>query len=305
MRRATRWTRRALLRAGAASGVAALAGCQSLTATDTHAEQVEDESTTRTRTTETAETGPEGFTPDPPTAPYGDDTGDEPVAVRGALYLPARAFNVYQMWADYDPDVVERDLGYAADLNLNAVRTWLSYEQWKRDDAALEEAFDHFLSAADDEDIEVLVGVFEGIGEEPTEKHLTDTNPWTAKAVLSPATRVVERRKRWDRPRRYVRWFMDRYRDDDRLLAIETMNEPGWNVHRKRFTRSMHQTLVEERGDVPSAWGRRAWRTTPTTSTGGSTCSSSTTTSPSRGTSTAPHSARSTCSPTASRNRSG
>ncbi|QLG63963.1 glycoside hydrolase [Halorarum salinum] len=170
------------------------------------------------------------------------------------MYLPARAFNSYQMWSDYDREVIERDLGYAASVNLNAVRTWLCYEHWLEDPEAHGRALEHFLRAADERDIRVLLGVFEGVGEPPTEENLENTNPVDAVGVFSPSGDVVRNPDLWDRPREFVRWVMDRHRDDDRLLAIEIMNEPGWTIQ-KSFARGMHETLREERGDVPLTVG--------------------------------------------------
>ena len=176
------------------------------------------------------------------------------VDVRGAIYLPARAFNTYQMWRDYDRKVIERDLGYAASVGLTAVRTWLSYEHWLEAPKAHGEALEHFLNAADAEGIEVLLGVFEGVGRPPTEENLTNTDPTSAVGVFSPAWSVVRNPGKWDRPRQFVRWVMERHRDDDRLLAIEVMNEPGWTIQ-QQFARDMFGTLREERGEVPLTVG--------------------------------------------------
>lgn len=178
-----------------------------------------------------------------------------PVDIRGTLYLPARAYNTYQMWNEYDRAVIERDLGYAARLNLNAIRTWLSYEFWAEDSDAHGDAIDHFLSAAADRGIDVLFGLFEGVGVDPTSDRLHDTDPTTARAVRSPALAVASDPSRWAKPRAFVRWFMDRYRNDDRLLAIEVMNEPGWIPAQKAFASEMFETLVAERGSVPLTVG--------------------------------------------------
>lgn len=100
-----------------------------------------------------------------------------------------------------------------------------------------------------------ILGLFESVGQEPTEENLTNTDPWTAPPVQSPSSRVMQNEYRWDDPREYVRWFMERHRDDDRLLAVEVMNEPGWLPDMKRFAGGMFETLGEERGSVPLTVG--------------------------------------------------
>jgi hypothetical protein len=179
----------------------------------------------------------------------------EPVDVRGALYLPTRAFNHYQMWANYDRDVIERDLGYATRVNLNALRTWANYEFWKEDPDAHLERLEHFLTTADEKGMKVLFGLFDAIGKDPTEEQLTNTDLMSATAVQSPPGDVIVNESRWEETREYVRWFMDNFRDDDRLLGIEANNEPGWGEPTKEFTKGMFETMKENRGSVPLTVG--------------------------------------------------
>src|SRR5207244_13197320 len=58
---------------------------------------------------------------------------DEAKNIRGAVYIPTSAFTAYQMWRDYDRDITQRDLSYAAKLKLNALRVFLSYEYFLED----------------------------------------------------------------------------------------------------------------------------------------------------------------------------
>lgn len=184
------------------------------------------------------------------------NTEDEAtVDIRGTLYLPSRDFNFYQMWEDYSPEIIERDLTYAARLNLNAIRTWVSYEFWLENQVAHRKAIDHFLTAASKRNIRVLFSLFENVGSNPSHENLTNTDPKTATAVRSPSLKVVQNQNRWAKPREFVNWFMDLYRDDERLLAIEAMNEPGWRNDVKRFAKNMFQILLQNRGTIPLTVG--------------------------------------------------
>lgn len=184
------------------------------------------------------------------------NTEDEAtVDIRGTLYLPSRDFNFYQMWDNYSPEIIERDLTYAARLNLNAIRTWVSYEYWLKNPIAHRKAIDHFLTTASKRNIRVLFSLFENVGSAPSHKNLTNTDPKTATAVRSPSLKVIQNQNRWAKPREFVRWFMDLYRDDERLLAIEAMNEPGWRNDVKRFAKNMFQILLQNRGTIPLTVG--------------------------------------------------
>ena len=177
------------------------------------------------------------------------------VDIRGTLYLPSRDFNFYQMWDNYSPEIIERDLTYAARLNLNAIRTWVSYEYWLNNPVAHRKAIDHFLTTASKRNIRVLFSLFENVGSAPSHENLTNTDPKTATAVRSPSLKVIQNQNRWAKPREFVRWFMNLYRDDERLLAIEAMNEPGWRNDVKRFAKNMFQILLQNRGTIPLTVG--------------------------------------------------
>ncbi|GAA0255406.1 glycoside hydrolase family 5 protein [Haladaptatus pallidirubidus] len=178
-----------------------------------------------------------------------------PVDIRGALYLPSRDFNFYQMWANYLPEIIERDLGYASRLGLNAIRTWVSYEFWLENPTKHRKAIEHFLTAASKRGINVLLSLFENVGTKPTHENLTNTDPQTATPVRSPSLKVIQNPKRWTKPHEFVQWFMNLHRNDERLLAIEVMNEPGWRNDVKKFAKDMFQTLLHNRGTIPLTVG--------------------------------------------------
>ena len=242
-------TRRDVLRLGVGAGVTALAGCGALSGTQSsQSSQSESNSSGAPNDSQSADqerstTGTREFKTSPT------------VDVRGAIYMPARAWNNYQMYANYDPTIIERDFGYAKRVNLNAIRTWLNYEFWEEDPQAAEKHFEHLLTAADDRGIRVLVTLFDGVGIAPTEENLTNTDPMNATTISSPSMPVVKDRSRWDKPREYLRWVLERYGDDDRILGLELMNEPGWIPAKVRFCEAMFKTMRRNRGSVPLTVG--------------------------------------------------
>ncbi|MGC9261401.1 MAG: ubiquinol-cytochrome c reductase iron-sulfur subunit N-terminal domain-containing protein [Phycisphaerae bacterium] len=173
---------------------------------------------------------------------------------RGSIYIPARAWNAYQMWQYYDSKIIRRDIGYAQSLRLNALRVWLSYEFWLTDHAAFQQRFDHFLHSCSTAGITVMPVLFEGDGVEPTPTHIADTHPMTASDLLSPSSHVVTNRRLWHRPMEYLDWFMEHFRDDRRLLAIEVQNEP-WGAPRHHFAEAMVRHAAKQRGTVPLSIG--------------------------------------------------
>src|SRR2546426_11903750 len=118
-------------------------------------------------------------------------TIEEAKNIRGAVYIPARAWNVFQMWRDYDRAAIERDLSYAAKLKLNAVRVWLSFDYWLTDRGRMENSFYHLLQTAHARKIKILACLFDCCGIDLTPESLNDTNPQTAVATRSPHPDIV------------------------------------------------------------------------------------------------------------------
>lgn len=177
--------------------------------------------------------------------------------VRGAVYFPARAYNTYQTWADYDPGEAIRDLGLADAVGLNAVRVFLSFEFWREDRAAMRRSIDHFFATAERQGLAVLPVLFESVGRAPTPQNLRDRSFETSTAVRSPGPAVVRDRESWDAPRRFVEWVVDRVGDHEALLAVEVMNEPcGWEP-RVSFCRAMLRAARSEDADVPLTMGSK------------------------------------------------
>ena len=175
--------------------------------------------------------------------------------VRGAVYVPARAYNTYQFWRDYDVAVIARDFGYARRLRLNALRLWVSYERWLEAPAEVERNAEHLLTTAAANGLRVMAVLFEQCGIEPTPRSMADRDPLTAFCLRSPHADVVNDPARWDEPRRFVRWFMDRFgATDERLLAVEPMNEPK-SLRDHQFARAMMAVANERRGRVPLTVG--------------------------------------------------
>lgn len=175
--------------------------------------------------------------------------------IRGAMYFPARAYNAYQTWNEYDHEIAVRDMGYAQRLNLNAVRFFLSYEYWLKEPEEQGTRFDDFLDVCQSKGIKALPAFFEGCGVEPSEEMFYSKDCFTAFAIFSPGTVVVNDQSAWKKTAEFVTWFMEQFGSDDRLVAIEVMNEPKFNVPELKFARAMLKVADALRGTIPLSIG--------------------------------------------------
>lgn len=184
---------------------------------------------------------------------------DDPSAIRGAIYVPAEAYNAPQMWRDFDPAQTARDFDDAKAIHLNALRIWASYEYWRTNPSKFGQEFDRFLAIAKQHDIRILVSLFENDGVAPTPANMWSKDPKEAFAIQSPGRAIAAGpASGWSEPRRFVQWFMERYGRDDRLLAIEIMNEPneaGANTPTVPFAKAMFTTAKSLQGIVPLTIG--------------------------------------------------
>lgn len=196
-----------------------------------------------------------------PTATTASTPDDNPHSgLRGAIYWPAQAYNHYQVWSEYDSEEIDRDFGYAADLNLNSLRVIMGWEYWRDHLKQFKRKLDHFLTTANKYNLQILPVFFESIGAEPTEKNLSDTNVLTSFAVKSPSTAVLTNTDLWEGPRQFVQWFTNNYGHHDAVIALEIMNEPVGKQGCVDFCRAMLRAARDADSSVPLTMGSREIR---------------------------------------------
>ncbi len=152
-----------------------------------------------------------------PATASADDFSD----MRGANYVPSYARNDVQIWMDYDPAVIDRELGYAKRLKLNTVRVFLQYTVYERDPKLFLERFESFLSLCGKHQIRMMPVVFDScFGEFPDLLRYRDKD-WMAcpgQNRLGPDD--------WPKLEQYVRDVVGGHKDDRRIVMWDVMNEP-------------------------------------------------------------------------------
>lgn len=132
----------------------------------------------------------------------------------------------------FDRDGIARELGWAADLGMNSIRTNLHFLVWKHDRDGLMIRFDWLLQTAADRGLSVMPVLFDDCsfgGLEPVYGPQPDLVPGihNSRAVASPGRAAVMDRTLWPNFRAYVEDIIRVHRDDPRVLAWDLYNEPG------------------------------------------------------------------------------
>jgi hypothetical protein len=150
----------------------------------------------------------------------------------GCNFTPSYAINQLEMWqhGTFDPDVINRELGWAASIGMNTVRVFLHDLDYQTDPAGFKRRIDLFLALAGGHRIRPMFVFFDDCwnsdpqaGAQPAPKAGVHNSGW----VQSPGERAVLDPAQWPRLERYVKDVIQTFGVDDRVLAWDLYNEPG------------------------------------------------------------------------------
>lgn len=168
----------------------------------------------------------------------------------GANFLPSNAVNQLEMWQDdtWSPGVIDRELGWAADLGMNSMRVFLHDLMWEGDGSAYLRRIDEFLSIAAGHGIGVLVVFFDSCWhpfprrgtQRPPEPHVHNSG-W----LQSPGLTVLREPARFDALEGYVKGVIERFQDDPRIHGWDLWNEPGAQNTASRGSRDLGERKDE------------------------------------------------------------
>src|SRR5690554_1876329 len=149
----------------------------------------------------------------------------------GPNYTPATAINQLEMWQEdtFDPETIDKELGWAADLGMNTGRVYLHDLPYEQDSAGFISRIEHFLRISDQHSIRPLFVFFDSCwdpfpvaGEQRAPKPHVHNSGW----VQSPGQHVLQDSTQYPRLERYVKKTIAAFKDDERVLGWDLWNEP-------------------------------------------------------------------------------
>lgn len=179
----------------------------------------------------------------------------------GCNYIPSTAINQLEMWqADsFDPDTIDRELAWAADLGFNTLRVYLHDLAWYADAAGFKARVARYLDIASSHGLRTMFVFFDDCwnsdpypGPQPQPRPGVHNSGWWQ----SPGARVVLDPTQWPRLKDYVVDVVDSFANDPRILMWDVYNEPG-NQQLGAQSRPLLQQVF--------AWVRSAQPTQPLT----------------------------------------
>jgi len=149
----------------------------------------------------------------------------------GSNYNSSTAINQLEMWQekDFNPEVIDRELKWAADLGFNSMRVYLHDLVWKEDPEGFLERIEQYLEIAESHDIGTMFVLFDGVwdpypelGDQPEPVPHVHNSGW----VQSPAADVLADTSQWDDLEDYVKGVVGHFANDDRVDVWDIYNEP-------------------------------------------------------------------------------
>jgi len=149
----------------------------------------------------------------------------------GSNYIPASAINEIEMWQKetFDPERIDRELGWAQSLGMTTMRVFLHDLLWQQDAAGFSKRIDTFLKIAEKHHIKPLFVLFDScwdpdpkLGPQRAPRPGVHNSGW----VQSPGRQALQDAAQYPRLQKYVKGLVGRFKDDSRILGWDMWNEP-------------------------------------------------------------------------------
>lgn len=190
----------------------------------------------------------------------------------GANYNPATAINQLEMWqADtFDPETIDRELGWAKELGFNSMRVYLHHMLWEEDSKGLLERMEKYLQISEKHNIGTMFVLFDSVwdpfpkaGKQREPRKSVHNSGW----VQSPGADVLRDPSKYPLLEEYVKGVVGHFKDDKRIDVWDVWNEPDNPVPQYRKVEIPEKNeLVKPLLEKTFLWCRQAGATQPLTS---------------------------------------
>ncbi len=194
----------------------------------------------------------------------------------GCNFNPSSAINQLEMWqADtFDPETIDRELGWAEELGFNSVRVYLHNLLWDQDREGFLERVEQFLALADQHGIGAVMVPLDAVwdplpklGKQRAPRPHVHNSGW----VQAPGAEILGDPKRHDELRPYITGLIGHFRNDNRIHMWDVFNEPD-NANTNAYGKEGANTELENKAEMATlllgkvfAWARQADPSQPLT----------------------------------------
>lgn len=149
----------------------------------------------------------------------------------GCNFNPSTAINQLEFWQaeTFDPETIDRELGWAEDIGFTSIRVFLHNLPWQQDREGFVRRIDRFLQIADRHGIGVMFVLLDGVWDpQPKPGPQREPRPHVHNSawVQAPGVEILGDPSRHEELRPYVHGLIRRFRTDHRVHAWDLFNEP-------------------------------------------------------------------------------
>ncbi len=150
----------------------------------------------------------------------------------GADFIPSTAINQLEMWQEgtFDPETIDKELGYAENIGMNTMRVYLHSLVYKVNPEGFKNRMNTYLKIANKHGIKTIFVIFDDvwdknpkIGKQPNPKPGVHNSGW----VQDPGDPASKEEKNFPELKIYVQDIIKTFSNDDRVLMWDLYNEPG------------------------------------------------------------------------------
>jgi hypothetical protein len=151
--------------------------------------------------------------------------------INGANFIPSTAINQLEIWqADsFDPQTIDRELGYAEGIGFNTMRVFLHSIAWQQDPEGFRQRVSRYLAISDKHHIQTIFVFLDDCwnpnakpGRQPEPKKGIHNSGW----LQDPGNRIKDQEE-LTLLQKYVTDMLTTFKHDKRILLWDLYNEPG------------------------------------------------------------------------------
>jgi hypothetical protein len=193
----------------------------------------------------------------------------------GSNYIPKSAINELEMWqeASFDPEQIDKELGWAEAMGMNTMRVFLHDLLWQQDAPGFHKRLDQFLVIASRHHIRPLLVLFDSCWDPLPQlgpQHPPIPGVHNSGWVQSPGAKTLNDPSQYPRLKEYVQGIVGAFAKDDRILGWDIWNEPGsdqtGNYPASELKNNDKIALIAKLLPQVFAWAREMNPTQPLTS---------------------------------------
>ena len=149
----------------------------------------------------------------------------------GTNFNPSTAINQLEFWqADtFDPETIDRELKWSADLGMNLHRVYLHNLLWEQDSIGFINRLEDYLKISDAHGIKTMFVLFDDVwhpipklGKQPEPMPHVHNSGW----VQAPGAEILGDSTRHNELKGYVKGVLNHFSNDERVLLWDVYNEP-------------------------------------------------------------------------------